>query len=99
MQNSPLPKFLAAMKQKYPNDRYAALNGRLDNIEGAVRTAETVLPDGRVLGDLSREDRAQLLLEIAEARKFIAAAEGPKRTAPQPPAGRHFARPSDRWRR
>jgi hypothetical protein len=76
-----------------------ATRDSMDNIEGAVRTAETVLPDGRVVGDLSREDRAQLLLDIAEAKKFIAAAEGPKRTAPQPPAGRHFARPGDRWRR
>jgi hypothetical protein len=94
-----LPKLLAAMRQRHPNDRYAALNGRLDILEGAVQTAETVLPDGRVLGDLSQEDRVQLLKDIVEARKFIAAAEGPKRTAPQPPAGRHFARPGDRWRR
>jgi hypothetical protein len=97
----PLPKLLAAMRQKFPNERYAALNGRLDNIEGALRTQDIELPTGQRIGDLSREEAAQYLKDIVEAKKFIAAAERSKRTA-QPPVApplRHFARPGDRFRR
>jgi hypothetical protein len=97
-----LPKLLAAMKQKWGSERYAALNGRLDLLEGAVRAAKSALPDGRMIADLSREERAQLLKDIVEAKKFIATAEGPKIPMPQPPVApiRHFAtRPGDRFRR
>jgi hypothetical protein len=86
------PLLIQQMKQQNPNDRYPVLYEKLRGLEMMLQSLDSTLPNGKKLGDLTPAERAELAKDIAEARKFIAAAEGPKKPdlPPQQPL-RHFA--------